>query len=89
MNDLFYGFLVFFALVSLIGGVNWLMTAINTMTESDPEPVPDLLQNQLNLHQGLSNVIYIIVFACTLALFLMVAFPQNLKAAFAGAKKMM
>ena len=42
MNDLFYGFLVFFSLVSLIGGVNWLVTAINSW--SNDEYTPDLLQ---------------------------------------------
>lgn len=83
MNDLFYGFLVFFALVSLIGGVNWLMTAINTWNEQDEETF-DLLQHQFKIHRDVANVIYIIVFVCTLALFLMVVFPQNLKRAFSG-----
>lgn len=87
MNDFFYGFLVFFALVSLIGGLNWLVTAINTWSnDSDTE---DLLQHQLNINKHVSNVIYIIVFLCTLALFLMVVFPNNLKAAFSGVKTMM
>lgn len=82
MNDLFYGFLVFFALVSLIGGVNWLMTAINSWEED--EPVVDLLQHQLKIPMHVANILYIVVFICTLALFLMVAFPQNLKKAFSG-----
>jgi uncharacterized membrane protein YuzA (DUF378 family) len=82
MNDLFYGFLVFFALVSLIGGVNWLVTAINTW--SNDEDTYDLLQEQFKIHKHAANIIYILVFICTLALFLMVAFPQNLKKAFSG-----
>lgn len=84
MNDLFYGFLVFFALVSLIGGVNWLVTAINNW--SDDDQTNDLLQKQLNINEHVANGIYIVVFLCTLALFLMVAFPKNLKAAFSTVK---
>lgn len=87
MNDVFYGFLVFFALVSLIGGINWLMTAINTW--SNDTDTDDLLQTQFNIDKHVANVIYIVVFLCTLALFLMVAFPQNLKAAFSSVKRMM
>lgn len=87
MNDVFYGFLVFFALVSLIGGINWLTTAINTW--SNDNVTDDLLQTQFNIDKHVANSIYIVVFLCTLALFLMVAFPQNLKAAFSGVKRMM
>ena len=87
MNDVFYGFLLFFALVSLIGGVNWLTTAINTW--SNDTDTDDLLQTQFNIDKHVANVIYIIVFLCTLALFLMVAFPQNLKEAFSSVKRMM
>lgn len=82
MNDLFYGFLVFFALVSLIGGVNWLVTAINSWSEQ--QDTVDLLQHQFKIPMDVANVIYVVVFICTLALFLMVAFPQNLKKAFSG-----
>ena len=82
MNNLFYGFLVFFALVSLVGGLNWLMTAVNSWNEN--EPTFDLLQHQLKMPLHVANVVYIVVFVCTLALFLMVAFPQNLKKAFSG-----
>lgn len=89
MNDAFYGFLVFFALVSLIGGVNWLMTAINSWNDGTNSTVDDLLQQQLGLSPEISNIVYVLVFVCTLALFLMVAFPQNLKSAFSGVKKMM
>ena len=35
MNNLFYGFLVLFAIVSLVGGLNWLMTAINSWNEDE------------------------------------------------------
>ncbi len=83
MNDLFYAFLVFFAFVSLVGGVNWLLTAINSWKEGK-EVTYDLLQHQFNMSVDVANVIYIVVFACTLGLFLMVAFPQNLKKAFSG-----
>jgi len=83
MNDLFYGFLVFFAFVSLVGGLNWLMTAINSWNENS-ELTVDLLQHQFKMPVDVANVIYIIVFICTLALFLMVVFPQNLKKAFSG-----
>ena len=90
MNDLFYGFLVFFAFVSLVGGFNWLMTAINTWNgNSDTD---DLLQNQFKMPVDVANVIYIVVFICTLGLFLMVAFPKNLKKAFSdmgGMRKVM
>lgn len=83
MNDLFYGFLVFFAFVSLVGGINWLMTAINSWN-NDSESTLDLLQEQFKIPVDISNVIYTVVFACTLFLFLMVAFPQNLKKAFSA-----
>lgn len=82
MNDIFYGFLVFFALVSLIGGFNWLMTAVNSWKEEDI--TYDLLQQQLKIPIHAANVIYIVVFICTLALFLMVLFPQNLRKAFSN-----
>lgn len=85
MNDLFYGFLVFFAFVSLVGGINWLLTAINSWTENS-EATVDLLQHQFKMPVDIANVIYIIVFICTLALFLMVVFPQNLKKAFSSVR---
>jgi len=83
MNDLFYGFLVFFAFVSLVGGLNWLMTAINSWNEGHESTV-DLLQHQFKIPVEVANIVYIVVFVCTLGLFLMVAFPQNLKKAFSG-----
>ena len=88
MNDAFYGFLVFFALVSLIGGANWLMTAINDWN-GNGNGADDLLTEQLSLSPDIANIVYVVVFVCTLVLFLMVAFPQNLKSAFSGVKKMM
>lgn len=88
MNDAFYGFLVFFALVSLIGGANWLMTAINYWN-GNGSGAEDLLTEQLGLSPDIANIVYVVVFVCTLALFLMVAFPQNLKSAFSGVKRMM
>lgn len=88
MNDAFYGFLIFFALVSLIGGANWLMTAINYWN-GNGSGAEDLLTEQLGLSPDIANIVYVVVFVCTLALFLMVAFPQNLKSAFSGVKKMM
>lgn len=88
MNDLFYGVLVFFALVSLIGGVNWLVTAINSWSNvADCDC--DLLQHQFKLPSDVANVVYTLVFVCTLGLFLMVAFPQNLKKAFGTTRKLM
>ena len=83
MNNIFYGFLVFFAFISLVGGLNWLMTAINSWN-NDFDSVIDLLQDQLKMPADVANIVYIIVFISTLALFLMVAFPQNLKKAFSG-----
>ena len=83
MNNLFYGLLVFFASVSLVGGLNWLLTAINSWNE-DSESTVDLLQHQINMSVDAANVIYIVVFICTLALFLMIVFPQNLKNAFSS-----
>jgi uncharacterized membrane protein YuzA (DUF378 family) len=71
MNGVFYVFLFVFALVSLIGGVNWLMVGINDWDGNDD--VPDLLQHQLGLPNEVSNIIYFVVFGCTLALFLMVS----------------
>ena len=78
MNNAFYGFLVFFAFISLIGGTNWLVTAINNWTD-DSDICDDLLQKQFNLPSNVANIIYCVVFICTLLLFLMVAFPNNLK----------
>lgn len=83
MNKIFYGFLFFFALVSLVGGINWLVTAINSWNDGG-EQTPDLIQHQIGLPVDVANVIYIVVFVCTLVLFLMVAFPNELKRAFSS-----
>ena len=83
MNKIFYGFLFFFALVSLVGGINWLVTAINSWNDGG-EQTPDLIQLQIGLPVDVANVIYIVVFVCTLVLFLMVAFPNELKKAFSS-----
>lgn len=77
--------LFFVSFVALIGGVNWLITAINSWT-NDNEETPDLLQHNMNLSVGLSNVIYVVVFVCTLLVFLMVAFPGFLKNMFTKVK---
>jgi len=53
--------------VTLIGGVNWLVTGINSF-KNDNEATNDLLQNQLNISAEISNIIYFIVFACNLLL---------------------
>ena len=77
--------LLIVSLISLIGGVNWLITAINSWA-NDNEETPDLLQHNLNLSTGFSNVIYVVVFVCTLLVFLMVAFPGFLKNMFTKVK---
>lgn len=87
MNDTFYGFLVFFAFIALVGGINWLTTAIRNWDDGTDD-TNDLLVGVLNMDSNVANVVYCIVFACTLALFLMVAFPNNLKKAFASVPKM-
>ena len=86
MNDIFYGFLIFFAFVSLVGGLNWLVTAINSWNNDDT--TPDLIQHQLKIPADAANVIYIVVFVCTLALFLMVlsqfSVAKNIKKSLTG-----
>lgn len=74
MND-YRAIVIFLAVVALIGGVNWLMVAINTWSKD--EPTYDLLQDQLSIHRDVANVVYIVVFICTLLLFIMV-FRQNM-----------
>ena len=74
MTGLYYKSLVFFALISLIGGINWLFTAINNWT--DDEVTNDLLTKQLNINPHVANGVYVVVFLCTLALFLMVVLPE-------------
>lgn len=69
-----YTLLVVLAFVSLVGGINWLFTAINNWSKD--EVTFDLLTEQLKIHPNIANVIYIFVFLCTLALFTMIAFPH-------------
>ena len=76
-----YMLLVFVSIVSLIGGVNWLFTAINSWSNGNEE-TPDLLQKNMQLSTEFSNVIYVVVFVCTVFLFLMVIFPNYLKKMF-------
>lgn len=77
--------LFFVSFVALIGGINWLITALNSWA-NDNEETPDLLQHNLNLSVGLSNIIYVVVFGCTVLVFLMVAFPGFLKNMFTKVK---
>ena len=63
------------AFIALVGGINWLVTAINSWS-NDSEPTYDLLQKNLNIPVDVSNVIYILVFICTLVLYLMILFPS-------------
>ncbi len=58
---------VFCFIVVLVGGTNWLVTAINSW-ENDDESVPDLLQTQIGLSSSTSNWIYLVVFICTIVL---------------------
>jgi len=77
--------LLLVSLISLIGGINWLITAINSWANNNEE-TPDLLQKNMKFPVGLSNVIYIVVFVCTLLVFLMVIFPGFLKNMFTKVK---
>lgn len=58
---------VFCLFVVLVGGTNWIVTAINSW-ENDDESVPDLLQTQVGLSSSTSNWIYLVVFICTIVL---------------------
>lgn len=73
--DVYRGLVIFLTLVVLIGGVNWLMVAINTWSK-DEDITYDLLQDQLNIHRDVANVVYIVVFICTLLLSVMILFPK-------------
>ena len=73
--DVYRGLVIFLTLVVLIGGVNWLMVAINTWSK-DEDMTYDLLQDQLNIHRDVANVVYIVVFICTLLLSVMILFPK-------------
>ncbi len=58
---------VFCLVVVLVGGTNWLVTAINSW-ENDDESVPDLLQTQIGLSSSTSNWIYLVVSIFTIVL---------------------
>lgn len=75
--NVYRGLVIFLTLVVLIGGVNWLMVAINTWSK-DEDMTYDLLQDQLNIHRDVANVVYIVVFICTLLLSAMILFPQTM-----------
>jgi len=49
----------------LVGGINWLVTAIRSLSDDSDPQVYDLLE-LIKLPQGVSNVVYIIVFVSTL-----------------------
>lgn len=55
--------------VVIIGGINWLVTGIRSMM-ADNERVDDLLEYTMLPQLG-SNIIYFLVFLCTLV----VAYP--------------
>ena len=74
--DVYRGLVIFLTLVVLIGGVNWLMVVINTWSKD--EETYDLLQDQLKIHRDVANVVYIVVFICTLLLSAMILFPQTM-----------
>lgn len=67
--------IIFLAFISLVGGINWLVTAIRNM--SDDSDTNDIFYHWID--QKWVNWIYIIVFLCTLLLFIMVLFPKALK----------
>jgi uncharacterized membrane protein YuzA (DUF378 family) len=75
--NMYRGLVIFLTLVVLIGGVNWLMVAINTWSK-DEDMTYDLLQDQLKIHRDVANVVYIVVFICTLLLSAMILFPQTM-----------
>jgi len=79
MNRVFYIFLVFFSIISFIGGVNWLVTAINSWINSSEPNCSDLLQDQMNIDTDVANVIYCVVFLCSLALLCMIINPNVVK----------
>ena len=71
MNTNYPKLVLFLAFIALVGGINWLVTAINSWSNNS-EPTVDLLQKNLNIPVDVSNVIYVVVFVCTLVLFLMI-----------------
>lgn len=57
-------------IVSFIGGLNWLVTAIRNMSES--EETYDIFNGWLD--QKFANIIYILVFICSLVLLILTLF---------------
>jgi hypothetical protein len=66
--------IIFLAFVSLVGGLNWLVTALRNM--SDDTTTNDIFYDWID--QKWVNWIYILVFICTLVLFIMLLFPGSL-----------
>lgn len=67
--------IVFLAFISLVGGINWLVTSLRNM--SDDTTTNDIFYDWID--QKWVNWIYIVVFLCTLVLFIMTLFPNSLK----------
>lgn len=66
--------IIFLAFNSLVGGLNWLVTALRNM--SDDTTTNDIFNDWID--QKWVNWIYILVFICTLVLFIMILFPGSL-----------
>ena len=66
--------IIFLAFISLVGGLNWLVTALRNM--SDDTPTNDIFNDWID--QKWVNWIYILVFICTLVLFIMILFPGSI-----------
>lgn len=62
--------IIILVIVSFIGGLNWLVTAIRNMSES--EETYDIFNGWLD--QKFANIIYILVFICSLVLLILTLF---------------
>lgn len=62
-------------LISFIGGLNWFITAIRNISES--EETYDMFNNWIP--QKFVNLIYIFVFICSLLLIILTLFPNLLQ----------
>jgi len=60
--------------ILLIGGINWLVTAIRSLKDSNDE-VKDLL-NLIGLPQIISNLFYIYVFICSIIVLIWAIYYQ-------------
>lgn len=65
--------IMFLAFISLVGGLNWLVTALRNM--SDDTTTNDIFYDWID--QKWVNWVYILVFICTLVLFIMLLFPSS------------